>query len=107
VDLSFGFAQVFPVSYGEYSLSGDYNYRSRRYFDITQRDAMSGGGYGLINGRFAFTASNGMQFGIWGKNLADEQYVTFKADLSTFGGFIENFYDAPRTYGVDFTYRFR
>jgi iron complex outermembrane recepter protein len=107
VDLSFGFAQVFPVSYGEYSLSGDYNYRSRRYFDITQRDVMSGGGYGLINGRFAFTASNGMQFGVWGKNLADEQYVTFKADLSTFGGFIENFYDAPRTYGVDFTYRFR
>ena len=49
VDLSFGFAQVFPVSYGEYSLSGDYNYRSRRYFDITQRDVMSGGGYGLIN----------------------------------------------------------
>jgi iron complex outermembrane recepter protein len=107
VDLSFGFTQVFPVSYGEYSLSGDYNYRSRRYFDITQRDVMSGGGYGLINGRFAFTASNGMQFGVWGKNLADEQYVTFKADLSTFGGFIENFYDAPRTYGVDFTYRFR
>jgi iron complex outermembrane recepter protein len=107
VDLSFGFAQVFPVSYGEYSLSGDYNYRSRRYFDITQRDVMSGGGYGAINGRFAFTASNGMQFGVWGKNLADEQYVTFKADLSTFGGFIENFYDAPRTYGVDFTYRFR
>ena len=106
VDLSFGFTQAFPVSYGEYSLSADYNYRSRRYFDITQRDVMSGGGYGLINGRFAFTARNGLQVGLWGKNLADEEYVTFKADLSTFGGFIENFYDAPRTYGVDVTYRF-
>ena len=107
VDLSVGFAQLFPVSYGEYSLSGNYNYRSRRYFDITQREVMSGGGYGLVNGRVAFTSANGLQFGVWGKNLTDEEYVTFKADLSTFGGFIENFYDAPRTYGVDFTYRFR
>jgi iron complex outermembrane receptor protein len=107
VDLSFGFTQVFTVGYGEYSFSGDYNYRARRYFDITQRDVMSGAGYGLINARFAFNASNGLQVGVWGKNLADKEYVTFKADLSTFGGFIENFYDAPRTYGVDFTYRFR
>jgi len=106
VDLSLGFSQVFPVGNGEFSLSGNYNYRERRYFDITQREIMSGGGYGLINGRFAYNAQNGLQFGIWGKNLADEEYVTFKADLSTFGGFIENFYDAPRTYGVDFTYRF-
>ena len=107
VDLSLGFTQTFAVSYGEFSVSGDYNYRARRYFDITQRDVMSGGGYGLINGRFAFSAPNGLQVGVWGKNLADEEYVTFKADLSTFGGFIENFYDVPRTYGVDFTYRFR
>jgi iron complex outermembrane receptor protein len=107
VNLSFGFTQVFSVGYGEYSLSGDYNYRSRRYFDITQRDVMSGAGYGLVNARFAFTAPNGLQVGLWGKNLADKEYVTFKADLSTFGGFIENFYDAPRTYGVDFTYRVR
>ncbi|HET9448400.1 MAG TPA: TonB-dependent receptor, partial [Steroidobacteraceae bacterium] len=107
VDLSFGFTQLFPVRYGEYSLSADYNYRSRRYFDITQREIMSGDGYGLINARFGFAAPNGWRVGLWGKNLADEEYVTFKADLSTFGGFIENFYDAPRTYGVDFTYRFR
>ena len=107
VDLSFGFTQLFPVRYGEYSLSADYNYRSRRYFDITQREIMSGAGYGLINARCAFAAPNGWRFGVWGKNLTDEEYVTFKADLSTFGGFIENFYDAPRTYGVDFTYRFR
>ena len=106
VDLSLGLSQVFAVGYGEYTLSADYNYRERRYFDITQREIMSGDGYGLINGRFNFSAPNGWQFGIWGKNLADEEYVTFKADLSTFGGFVENFYDAPRTYGVDFSYRF-
>ncbi len=106
VDLSVGFSQVFSVSYGDYTLSGNYNYRSRRYFDITQREIMSGDAYGLLNARLMFTAPSGWQFGVWGKNLSDEEYVTFKADLSTFGGFIENFYDAPRTYGVDFTYRF-
>jgi iron complex outermembrane receptor protein len=106
VDLAVGFTQIFPLSSGEMSLSADYNYRSRRYFDITQRDAMSGDGYGLLNGRIAYTAPNGVQIGLWGKNLSDEEYVTFKADLSTFGGFIENFYDSPRTFGVDLTYRF-
>jgi iron complex outermembrane receptor protein len=45
------------------------------------------------------------QVAAWGKNITDEEYVTYQS-FSLDKGDQFRFYNAPATYGIDFTYRF-
>lgn len=92
----------------EIKLHGDYDFRSKRDFDITARPRVSGGSYGLLNARAAIGPSDGSwDIALWGKNLLDKEYVSFVADLSGTAGFYETYYGAPRQYGAQFTVRYR
>jgi len=60
-------------------------------------------GYSLLNARAALTLPSDLEIAVWGKNLTKEKFFTSavaSADLlSAIPG-------APRTYGVELTYRF-
>jgi len=68
-------------------------------FNNATRDA-----YGLVNARIAF-AGEMWEVALWGKNLADKQYLQEVIPAPEFGGsFIHP--SALRSYGIDFTYNF-
>jgi iron complex outermembrane receptor protein len=71
------------------------------YSDIQQD------GYWLLNGRITLTdASEQYALSVWGANLTDEEYDVYAINLQ--GGFGFNYFmeGAPRTWGVELTYRF-
>lgn len=59
--------------------------------------------YGLWSGRIIL-ANGPLTVALWGKNLADEEYVAHSIYSNGFG--IANAYGAPRTYGLDLTYNY-
>lgn len=66
--------------------------------------------YALINARLILTdiplANHGgaLQISLWGKNLTDEEYVTYGVPLTGVGAV--RIFGTPRTYGFDVTYEF-
>lgn len=106
------------------SFTADYTFAPTRYgtvvahFDATAAsqarffsDTPRADGYELFNARLSLKdiplggADNRLAVSVWGKNLADEEYVATAfalGDLMT----AQSFGD-PRTYGVDVTYRYR
>ena len=62
--------------------------------------------YWLWNARIALAdVSDTYAVSLWVNNLADEEYHVFGIALQTLG--LNSFSTgAPRTYGIDFTYRF-
>ncbi len=80
----------------------NYTYQDELYWqpaNLNQED-----GYGLVDGRISYAPMDGnWSFGVWGKNLADEEYRT---NIIPFFGEEVGQYGAPRTYGVDFAYNF-
>jgi len=106
VNFVVGATKTIPIGAGSFTLHGDVNHQSRRYFDITQRFLMSGKPYSIVNARVGFTPASGRwEVALWAKNLTDRTYESFKADLSSFG-YIETFLNMPRTYGAEISYRF-
>ena len=96
-----------PLDAWEVKLHGDYDFRTKRDFDITARPQVSGGAYGLLNGRAAIGPRGGAwEIALWGKNLLNKEYVSFVADLSGTAGFYETYYGAPRQFGVQVNVRY-
>ncbi len=46
-----------------------------------------------------------LRISAWGKNLADEEYREWGIDFGSLG-YAGNVYGAPRSYGIDVSYRF-
>lgn len=106
-DLIAGATKTFPTAVGDFALHADLSHQSRRYFDITQREAISGAPYTLVNGKFSYTNKAGnVDVSLWCKNLFNTTYVVFNADLSQTYGLVETFYNPPRMYGIEGSYRF-
>lgn len=83
---------------------GGYSYRSKTYFDSSNVDTISQDGYGVINARIGLVSPDERwEVFLWGKNLADEDYVT-TAGPAFFGGLLSNF-GIQRTYGIRIRYR--
>lgn len=97
-----GSSYALPVGRtGELRLSAMYSYNDGYFFDPDNSAKQQA--YGLINASAAYhpTSNWGVEF--WGRNLGDKTHYRQKlnselADLVVL--------EAPRTYGVDFTYRF-
>jgi iron complex outermembrane recepter protein len=80
---------------------------SSRNFDPTGRADVSGGAYSLVNGKISVgPQSKDWAISIWGKNIFNEKYKSFVADLSGITGVYETFYGAPATYGAQVSVRF-
>jgi iron complex outermembrane receptor protein len=60
--------------------------------------------YSLINARIALEAADGWSIALWGRNLADEDYLT-RTDRDFFGT-LRHIAGVPRTYGIEASYSF-
>ncbi len=84
------------------------------FLDATYQDetlyafgAGKGDSYTVFNGRLSFSAlDERWGVSIWGRNLADEEYFNFWASSLDVLGYVYSHVGAPRTYGVELTYRF-
>lgn len=84
-----------------------YSYKDDYDFDFIA-DPSSGRlrqkAYGLLNARITYVSANdNWRLAAWAQNLTDVHYFD---DVVGTGAGIRASYGAPRTYGVDFTYRF-
>lgn len=115
---SWGVGAVYKISaeYGEWRFNTDYAYRSQVYFfppDPSRAPAnpaaVAGAlepGYGLLNAGIGLALANtGVDIALWGKNLNQEKYNTFRFDLYN-SGVITGYRGDPRTFGMTATYRF-
>lgn len=93
----------------------DSNYVDDQWYSAYNGDTVPTGDYSDIgqeaywiwNGRITATDSaERFAVTLWAANMADEEYDVYAINLQ--GGFGYNYFmeGAPRTYGVDFTYRF-
>ena len=84
----------------------DTSYVDDHYFEIFNVDRMQEEGYWVHNARLQFDSSDdAWSVSVWAKNLADEEYRTSAIDLQGFG-YDYSHIGAPRTYGLEATYRF-
>jgi iron complex outermembrane receptor protein len=87
------------------ALHADGSYAAKQYFDIFNTDRLANDAYALVNARVALqSADTRWEVAAWGKNLADEFYFTY--GLETSFGFDYFHLGAPRSYGVEASWRF-
>jgi iron complex outermembrane recepter protein len=88
------------------------NLYGKQYFDAYNTERIAQGAYGVYNARLALDPSGkrGFTADLWVKNLANEKYLAYglnQNDPDTGAiGFDYALVGEPRTYGMDFGYRF-
>jgi iron complex outermembrane receptor protein len=87
------------------TLRGSYAYTSKFYTDQFNRPWLAQQGYGLLDASVTFARGERWQVSLFGKNLTDEEYIDFAADVGTLGSWV--FGGEPRRYGVEFRASFR
>jgi len=97
---------------GDLHLLLDGNAYGKQYFDAFNTERLAQDAYLIGNARVSLdpTAKRGLSVGVWIKNLADRKYLAYglnQADNDTgLLGFDYALVGEPRTYGVDFGYKF-
>ncbi len=85
-------------------LQGRWN--SSRFFTVENRPGLREDAYAVIDARASLRFLDGRaEFGVFARNLLDDEYIASAYGLETFGG---NVFQPgrPRMYGADFSYRF-
>jgi iron complex outermembrane receptor protein len=64
--------------------------------------------FGLLGARMTWqnVAGSALDFSLYGKNLTDVTYFTFRNDLRPTFGFAVSIYNDPRTFGAELRYKF-
>ena len=98
----------FPVSEAlAVALQTDFNHVGRHFLEPNNRKYLEEDGYFLANARVTLLRQNGpWQVAAWVRNLADEKYRSAAQDLALALGFSEIVVGQPRTWGVEFEYKF-
>jgi iron complex outermembrane recepter protein len=82
----------------------DASYSDEVFKDAINDPVIAADDYVILNARLALTSiGRAWEVALWGKNLSDEQYVVQGLNTGLGGG--NRNYNAPRTYGASFTYR--
>lgn len=77
------------------------NYSDGAYRDIENTEMLKSDSYGIVNARLDLAGQRGWSVYVYGKNLADRDYVTSVRSLV---GMLGQYYGAPRTYGIGVRY---
>ena len=94
------------TSFGAFSVLFDTVYTDDQFFDAHNTAATGQESYWLANGRLSL-AGDKYDISAWVKNMADEEYFVYGLPLADAGfGFDYMVRGMPRTYGIEFTYRF-
>lgn len=120
---SLGATQIIPTELGELTLHADYSYIAKQEFSpstaASQQPAGVQASYAeakvlntldsraIVNAKINLDVVNtGFSVSLWGRNIADEKYVTRAQDFYVGLGLATNFVGDPRTYGMTVNYRF-
>lgn len=87
-------------------LSSDLSWRDDQYLEVTNTPLSRIDDYWLFNARAALSYGDSWELAVWGKNLGDEEYITYVNDLGAAIGAQLNIYGPPRTYGISLEYIF-
>lgn len=107
VGLQYDFA---PFSWSSMSARLDANYLDEMVFHPITNQYDGTDDRWLLNARvsmndIAVGERGSLRISAWGKNLADEEYREWGIDFGSLG-YAGNVYGAPRSYGIDVSYRF-
>jgi len=114
-DVSAGLAldwRMARLAVGDLHLAFDGNYYGKQYYDALNTERIAQPSYAIVNGRVALLGGhdNHWSFAVWGKNLADKQYLTYglaQRNAEDGGlGFDYTLVGEPRTYGLEVTVRY-
>ena len=102
-----------PIDGGAQILQGwltprvEWYYQSEVHLNGPEIAASVQSGYNLFNARLSYDFwDDRAQVALWGKNLADQEYIIFSTPtVSTFGTVV-NYAGLPRTFGAELAYRF-
>ncbi|MBP7614940.1 MAG: TonB-dependent receptor [Steroidobacteraceae bacterium] len=83
----------------ELTLRASWNYTDKFYTDTLNRPWLSQDGYGLYDASITYAHGDVWQLSLWGKNLSDEEYIDFAADVGALGSWV--FGGEPRHFGVE------
>lgn len=84
----------------------DGTYTGAQYFEPFNVPRLRQGSYSLLNARLALRSTGGgWEAALWGRNLADEFYITSAADVSGIG-FDYTHRGVPLTYGFEVNFNF-
>lgn len=85
---------------GEIVLQGDFSFVDASFTDTGNSPLLKTESGFTVNGRIAYQSANkGWEISLYGRNIFNERYITYVADLSDFG-FQRVQYNEPPTYGV-------
>jgi len=91
---------------GELVMGVQAHYTDEHFQNLANSPIIKTDEYTLVDARIAYEAAGGKwMVALWGKNLTDEEYFTGAFDLAALG-FADAYMNVPRTYGIDFRYRF-
>jgi iron complex outermembrane receptor protein len=98
--------EAWQVAAAKINLHVDMNYNSKQFLALPNEDAISQGGYSLLNGRLSLLSGDDKwDIGVWGRNIADKFYLTNAVDVQGFG-FDYRHVGTPRMFGADAHYHF-
>ncbi len=98
--------EAWAAAAAKLNLHLDTNYNSKQYLALPNEEAISQGGYSLLNGRLSLQSANDIwDVGVWGRNMANKFYLTNAVDVQGFG-FDYRHVGTPRMYGFDAHYHF-
>ncbi len=83
------------------------SYRSKQFFDVRNDPLLTQTGYWLLNARLAYVTRDGRwELAGFGKNLTATQYLNYAVNISSPFGLLEEVVGAPRSGGVEVTFRY-
>lgn len=97
-----------PVSFGGIRVHGDYSYKGEVAYAAAPPSDPANllPGFALINAMATLSLDrSGLEFSLWGRNLANKKYLSRTLDLGALG-IITGFPGDPRTFGLTARYRF-
>ncbi len=92
---------------GMVKLLGEHIYQSRFYFTETNESILSQSGYHLFNAKIRYESKDQRRtMAVFCKNLTDEEIIDVAVDFRHYTGAVNYAYQPPRTYGIEFSYKY-
>lgn len=98
-----------PAAVGKWFVHGEWNHTSQQFYNSSRDSAVSSGGaHDLLSARIGWNSpGDRWRVALWGENLGNEVYTARALDLVGAFGFVSRWFNDPRTYGLELTYRFQ
>jgi iron complex outermembrane recepter protein len=105
--VSVGLDWTIPLTSGDsLYLRPSYSWRSQVYFEDENQPGIEQDGYGLLNVRAGWRFNENWEVGIWGNNLADEEYLTDAGNTGLLFGIPTVIAGPDRSFGVTLRAKF-